>query len=601
MFRLLLRLLAHRPSWLVAALVTWIGFSLVPIVLGVLTRQLFDALQDGEPLRRLVLLFVGLGALTLFRPALATLWFWVHATFEPMVEALVRTNLVRWAIRKSGRNGRAMAPVAMVGHVRDDVPGFTDLVNEWYRIVGEGFFVVIALVIMLSIDPLITLVAFLPLFGVVLFTHWARARLPQLVGRAREATIAVTNFIGDVFGGVQSVKVFGAERRVVRRFQELNRVRARAEVKAQATQAWIESITQATVVAGSGLVLLVGATAMLNGRFTVGDFMLFTIYLDWMLQLPRRLGRLLSQQKTSRTSVARLQAALDRTPVATLVHDRPTYLTRPPPVVENPTLADGDRLSTLTVEGLTYHYPEEAPPGTPRQRRDGSGTGGHGIVDISFTVPGGSITVITGELGSGKSTLLEVLLGQRAADSGRIRWNGVVVDDPASFMVPPRVAYKPQLPRLFSESLADNVRLGWRADRGQFERALTRASLAEDVARMPGGGQTTVGPRGVRLSGGQVQRVSAARMLIRQCQLYLVDDLSSALDPDTEEEIWQAIEESRRQSGTAYLVVSHRRAALRRADQVLVMKDGSIVHRGTPAELVTTSEAVRRILEPHPE
>lgn len=484
--------------------------------------------------------------------------------------------------------------MTLLGHVRDDVPGFTDLVNEWYRIIGEAVFVAVALVIMLSIDPVITLVAFLPMAGVVLLTHWARTRLPHLVGRAREATVAVTNFIGNAFGGVQTVKVSGAEERVTRRFASLNQVRAKAEVKTQATQAWIDAITEATVVAGSGLVLLVGANAMLNEQFSVGDFMLFATYLDWMLQLPRRLGRLLSQRRTSGKSVERLQEALGDTPAKSLVQHRSIHLTGPLPEVRNPQRLPTDRLEVLRVEDLSYRY-ESADEETKGE----SNGNGQGIAGVSFTVPRGSITVITGELGSGKSTLLEVLLGLRRAQQGRILWNDTEVTDPAEFMVPPRVAYKPQLPRLFSESLRDNVLLGWEVEEGAVDRALARVSLDQDVKRMPDGLQTLVGPRGTRLSGGQLQRVGAARMLVRDCELNVIDDLASALDDTTEQEIWEQIEESRR-DGHTYLMVSHRPNALRQADQIIVLSQGRVACVGTLAEVTVHSAVVRRILD-HPD
>ncbi len=113
---------------------------------------------------------------------------------------------------------------------------------------------------------------------------------------------------------------------------------------------------------------------------------------------------------------------------------------------------------------------------------------------------------------------------------------------------------------------------------------------------MPDGLDTLVGPRGVRLSGGQVQRVSMARMFVRDCQLYVIDDFSSALDDETEQEVWAAIDESRVGAHTTYLMVSHRAAALRRADQIVVMRGGRVIHQGTPEELAAVSPDARTIL-----
>ena len=154
----------------------------------------------------------------------------------------------------------------------------------------------------------------------------------------------------------------------------------------------------------------------------------------------------------------------------------------------------------------------------------------------------GSFTVITGRVGCGKTTLLRVLLGLLPRDGGTIRWNGTPVEDPASFLGQNgRAAYTPQTPRLFSEALRDNILLG-EPDAGRsLQRAVRLAVLEHDVAALDAGLDTLVGPRGVRLSGGQIQRAAAARMLAREPELLVFDDLSSALDVETELTLWERL------------------------------------------------------------
>jgi ABC-type multidrug transport system fused ATPase/permease subunit len=524
---------------------------------------------------------------------LALLWFRTHMTYEPVLEALMRANLFGWVVAKSGRRGRRASPVTLLGHLRDDVPEYSGLVNEWYRLAGEALFVAVALVIMLRIDVPVTLVTFLPLACVTLFTQWLRARLPRLWGEAREATTATTDFIGEVFGGLQAIRVAGAEDAVLRRFGDLGRARAAAEVRSETADVRVNSVSQAAIAGGQGLVLVVAAAGMLQGRFTVGDFVLFTVYLDWMMELPRRVGRLLSQAKMSQKSKERLQSALGDTPVGALVEHRPLYLTRPLPEVP-PTafLPPGERLRELVVSGLSVAHPDGNDP------QNGSRTApGRGVFDVNLVLKRGTVTVVTGEVGAGKSTLLEALLGLVERDSGSVLWNGVPVGDLPSFMVPPRVAYKPQVPRIFSEPLGETIRLGTPDDAAAMERALRRAAFADDVTAMPEGLATLVGPRGVRLSGGQAQRASAARMFIRPSELYVIDDLSSALDDATEREVWQQLDAARAQEETTYLIVSHRAQALLRADQIVVLADGRVQHTGTAAELRERSPLVRRILD----
>src|SRR5438270_9420191 len=279
--------------------------------------------------------------------------------------------------------------------------------------------------------------------------------------------------------------------------------------------------------------------------------------------------------KQQEVSIQRMVELIpDEAPQA-LVERHPVYERGELPEVPYIAKTAVHRLDALEVQGLTYRY-----PGTDK-----------GIADIHLRLKRGSFTVITGRIGSGKTTLLRVLLGLLPKDAGEILWNGEQVADPATFFQPPRSAYAAQIPRLFSDTLRDNILMGVPEQEVDIQEAMRAAVLEDDLLEMPHGLDTVVGPRGIRLSGGQAQRTAAARMFVRNPELLVFDDLSSALDVETERTLWSRLlpplplGEGRGEgpllgdgplpgasTQRTILAVSHRRTALRRADPTLVLK-----------------------------
>ena len=199
-----------------------------------------------------------------------------------------------------------------------------------------------------------------------------------------------------------------------------------------------------------------------------------------------------------------------------------------------------------------------------------------GVEDVDLAVEAGELVLLLGQIGSGKSSLLRALAGL-VDHRGGLLWNGREVDDPEVFLRPGQVAYVAQVPRVLSGTFADNVQLGYGRS---FEGPVDDARLGQDVATA-GGAHALVGHRGVRLSGGQVQRLALARALAADAELLLADDVSSALDATTEIELWQSL----RRRGVTVVGATSKRAALAQADRVVVLVDGRVEAVGPWSEL----------------
>lgn len=408
-----------------------------------------------------------------------------------------------------------------------------------------------------------------------------------------------------MFGNVQAIQVAGAEKRVMERFSSFGDQRRKAMLKDRLMSELLDSVFSNSVNLGTGLLLLLAGTKMRAGTFTVGDLALFVYYLTFVTQFITNVGKFITYFKQMSVSLERLTFLLQGASAKVLTMVKPLYLKKERVGksesavrkeglgVESIQVMDSDHkvmdpdqandsvaappLQRLEVNGLSYTYPDT----------------GRGIADIHFAMQRGSFTVITGTIGSGKTTLVRSLLGLLPKESGTIAWNGVPVEDPGTFFAPPQSAYTAQVPRLYSDTLRNNILLGQAEQGDSLQQALNAAVLEYDVAQLPGGLDTVIGPRGVKLSGGQAQRTAAARMLVRDAELYVFDDLSSALDVETEQKLWERMFERRRDA--TCLVVSHRKTALTRADHIIVMKDGRIEAEGTSEKLLLHSSTFREL------
>ncbi len=557
-WRLAWRVAQHRPRAFWAGWGLFVLFFTFPVLTGWLLGRGFHALETGHHTQvywyaAAALLSDALRMTTIHAGALVWTQAWVH------MQTFLRANLLTAQLASGGPE--AGQPVGSAGeaitHFRDDVEDATMFIDGLVDVSAGTVFTVLAAFVLGSIDAGAAAILIVPLAGVAVATRTLDNRIKRYRATDRAAASAVSGFLGDVMAATTTVKVNDASTTTLARLRTLVDQRRHTAVRDRVLDEGVQAFAQGAADVGLGFVLLITAGALASGTFDVGKLAVFAAYLGWLSFLPRMVGRVMARRKQAGVAFERMRGLVADGDVRNTVRPRTLPVgrreDRPRVAADRP---ERTELGVLEVRKLTAVY----------------ATGG-GVRDISFTLPRGSFTVLTGPIGSGKSTLLRALLGlgRDVSVTGEVRWNGEVVTDRAAFFVPPNAAYLPQVPQLISDSVADNITLGDLPDAALL-RALDIAAVRSDIEEMPDGTGTLIGPRGLRLSGGQRQRVATARAMVHAPELVVLDDLSSALDVETELQLWANLAAA----GMTVLAVSHRAVAFDRADQVLFLDAGAL-------------------------
>lgn len=407
-----------------------------------------------------------------------------------------------------------------------------------------------------GVDPRLTLYALLPipflLAGIFLLGGVVRKRFR----RVQEAFAEVSGRVNESINGIRVIKAYAQEDQELERFEKLNlNMRATNVNMVKASSAMGPMVTFVFGVSFA-ISLIYGSSLVRTGAITLGEFVTFNGYLTLMINPVEAVARVINLLSRGMASFKRFTRIMDE----------------PPMVVES--IENGHReplQGALQVKDLTFTYPSaEAPT----------------LRDVSFTLEKGKTLGILGHTGCGKTTLCNLLLKLYNPPQGSVLYDGVDIHRIPLDILRDGIGYVPQDNFLFSASVKDNIRFfDDTVTDAQILRAAKQADIYDNIAAFPEKFDTMVGERGVTLSGGQKQRISIARALVKQPPILILDDALSAVDAQTEYDILTSLK-GFFADGTSGIIVAHRISALMDCDEILVLKEGRIVERGTHEQLL---------------
>jgi len=412
-----------------------------------------------------------------------------------------------------------------------------------------------ALAIMLTLNATLTGFALLPLVGLALATLYFSPRVRKYATLAQEDLEQISARAQENFAGARVVKAFAREEFEVRELDRLGEKYYRNKL----AQARNSAFYGASIFVFGGLGILVilyfGAREIAASRFSIGDFLAFTLYNVQLYWPMIAIGWVTMLFVRGAASLERIRALLNEAPDSAQWPGGMRVLLK----------------GEIEFREVSLVYKEGTCPA---------------LDSVSFKLAPGRTLAIVGPVGSGKSSIANLLLRLIAPTSGAIFIDGIEIEKIDPVCLREQCGYVPQDSFLFSESVQDNIALGLRDDDAREQKvreAAKNAAFAEEVESLPSGYDTLLGERGVNLSGGQKQRAAIARALAKQPRIVVLDDCLSAVDTRTEDRILRALKQQT--AGVTTLIIAQRISTVAHADEILVLDGGRVVERGTDETL----------------
>jgi len=491
---------------------------------------------------------------------------YLNTTIGQSIVFDLRTRLYR-SLRSQGMRFFTHARAGeMVSRLSSDVGGVEDVVATTASQTLSNLFVVVStLIAMFLLDWRLTLVslAILPLF--IYPTRRVGAIRRELAKRRQRGVAHLSTIVEETLGvsGAQLIKIFGRDDYEIGRFSGVSDDYRRIRIRESMVGRWFFMTIQTFWAAAPAVVWLVGGHEVISGRFTLGYIIAFTAYQN-RLFVP--INQLLSVHIDVQSALALFERIFE-------------YLDLPPDVVERADALTLDApLGNLRFADVRFSYRADLPV----------------LHGVGFHAPEGTMTALVGPSGAGKSTIAALVSRLYDPDAGEVSLDGLDLRDLTLVSVAGAVGVVSQDTFLFHATVRENL-LYAKPDASEDEMiAATKAAQIHDfISSLPEQYDTVVGERGYRLSGGEKQRVSIARAILKDPKVLVLDEATSALDTRSERLIQQAVGELLK--GRTAIVIAHRLSTILAADQILVIDAGRVAERGKHAELLARGGLYARL------
>ena len=446
--------------------------------------------------------------------------------------------------------------------------------------VGSAFMLVIAAIAMLVTDPPLALVAFVVFPVLVAVNIVFQRRVSPMASRAQALRAEVSGVAHESFDGALVVKTLGREDTETERFTESAHRLRDALIQVGRMRSLFDPVIETLPNIGVLAVLMLGMWRLSTGDIEPGDLVQIAFLFTLLSQPVRSFGWILGDLPRSVVGWDRVQSVL-RSEGSKEYGER--------------TLDDDPAGVALSVRDVVFSYADSYDSGGTDLMDDrGEAPRTTVLNGVDLDIAPGRTIALVGPTGSGKSTLTTVLMRLVDPDAGTVSYDGVDVRDLARDQIPRHAALVPQNTFVFEDTVRGNITLGEDIDDERVWAALRLARADGFIAELDDGLDSPLGEKGSTLSGGQRQRLALARAVVREPRLLILDDATSAVDPQIEAQILGGLRE--RDTSATVVVVAYRRATIELADEVVYLERGRVLARGTHTELLETSPGYNRLV-----